>query len=149
MHSTGPLVDMVSTLNSSTRDLLSKSCRTDLLSHCDYHNLNNAYPYLDSLSCGRTEPVSVGAEDQGIDYLPTTKCIEMFPLIQIPQHSTAILTHIEGGGGSHPLHLTITLMSTFPPEAHREPSGETVTQFRKPLCPKWLVFSLQLVRFQT
>merc|ERR1712141_233275 len=38
---------------------------------------------------------------------------------------------------------------SLPPEAHREPSGETVTQFRNSLWPKWLVFSLQLVRFHS
>lgn len=38
---------------------------------------------------------------------------------------------------------------TFPPEAQREPSGDTVTVFRYPVWPMWLVFSLQLARFHT
>lgn len=38
---------------------------------------------------------------------------------------------------------------SFPPDAHKEPSGDTVTQFRYPVCPKWLVFRRQFVRFQT
>lgn len=38
---------------------------------------------------------------------------------------------------------------TFPPEAQREPSGDTVTVFRYPVCPMWLVFNLQLAKFQT
>lgn len=38
---------------------------------------------------------------------------------------------------------------TLPPEAHREPSGETVTVFRYPVWPMWFVFSLQLAKFQT
>jgi len=38
---------------------------------------------------------------------------------------------------------------TFPPEAHRDPSGDTVTVFRYPVWPMWLVFSLQLARFHT
>merc|ERR1719357_1120517 len=38
---------------------------------------------------------------------------------------------------------------SLPPDAQREPSGDTVTQFRKQVCPKWLVFRRQLVRFQT
>lgn len=46
-------------------------------------------------------------------------------------------------------HTARTTQPTFPPEAQREPSGETVTQFKKPLCPKWLVFNLQFVKFQT
>merc|ERR1719409_552020 len=38
---------------------------------------------------------------------------------------------------------------SLPPEAHREPSGETVTVFRYPVCPTRLVRSLQLFRFHT
>ena len=45
--------------------------------------------------------------------------------------------------------MSLQLELTFPPEAQSEPSGETVTQLRKPVWPKWFVFSLQLVRFQT
>lgn len=37
----------------------------------------------------------------------------------------------------------------MPPEAQREPSGDTVTVFRYPVCPMWFVFSLQLARFHT
>merc|ERR1719309_713354 len=40
-------------------------------------------------------------------------------------------------------------LASFPPEAHRDPSGDMVTVLRHPVCPMWLVFSLQLVRFQT
>merc|ERR1719209_2653878 len=40
-------------------------------------------------------------------------------------------------------------LASFPPEAHRDPSGDMVTVFRYPVWPMWLVFSLQLVRFQT
>lgn len=43
---------------------------------------------------------------------------------------------------------SIAFMS-LPPEAQREPSGETVTVFKYPEWPKWLIFSLQLVRCQT
>lgn len=38
---------------------------------------------------------------------------------------------------------------SLPPDAHREPSGETVTQFRYPVWPMWLVFRRQFVRFHT
>ena len=40
-------------------------------------------------------------------------------------------------------------MPSLPPDAHREPSGETVTLFRYPLCPSRLVLNLQLARDQT
>merc|ERR1719197_704900 len=38
---------------------------------------------------------------------------------------------------------------SLPPEAHREPSGETVTALMYPECPTRLVRSLQLDMFQT
>ena len=38
---------------------------------------------------------------------------------------------------------------SLPPEAQRDPSGETVTALMNPEWPRWLVLSLQLVRFQT
>merc|ERR1719153_1569411 len=40
-------------------------------------------------------------------------------------------------------------LPSLPPLAHREPSGLRVTVLRYPVWPMWLVFSLQLVRFQT
>ena len=40
-------------------------------------------------------------------------------------------------------------LPSFPPDAQREPSGERVTVFKYPVWPMWLVFSLQLVKFQT
>merc|ERR1711893_132004 len=40
-------------------------------------------------------------------------------------------------------------LASLPPEAHKEPSGDIVTVFKYPLCPMWLVFNLQLVKFQT
>lgn len=43
----------------------------------------------------------------------------------------------------------LNYQTTFPPEAHRDPSGDTVTVFRYPVWPMWLVFSLQFARFHT
>lgn len=40
-------------------------------------------------------------------------------------------------------------LQSLPPEAHREPSGETVTVFRYPVWPMWLILRRQLVKFQT
>ena len=40
-------------------------------------------------------------------------------------------------------------LPSFPPEAHSEPSGETVTVFKYPVWPMWFVFNLQFVKFQT
>lgn len=40
-------------------------------------------------------------------------------------------------------------LPSLPPDAHNEPSGDTVTVLRYPLWPKWSYWSLQLVRFQT
>ena len=50
-----------------------------------------AYPYLDRLSSGGTEPVPVRTEDQSINDLSSIQSVQMLPLIQIPQHSIAIL----------------------------------------------------------
>merc|ERR1719382_729466 len=38
---------------------------------------------------------------------------------------------------------------SFPPEAHREPSGDTVTVYTTPVCPTRFVRSLQSVSPQT
>merc|ERR1719439_559328 len=38
---------------------------------------------------------------------------------------------------------------SLPPEAHREPSGETVATYTTPVWPTRLVRSLQLLKFQT
>lgn len=40
-------------------------------------------------------------------------------------------------------------LQSLPPLAHREPSGDTVTVFKYPVCPEWLIFNRQFVRFQT
>ena len=45
---------------------------------------DSAYPYLDKLSSGGTEPVPVRTEDQSIDDLSSIPSIQMLPLIQIP-----------------------------------------------------------------
>merc|ERR1719476_492914 len=38
---------------------------------------------------------------------------------------------------------------SFPPEPHKDPSGEIVMVYKTPVCPAKLVFSLQLFKFQT
>merc|ERR1719311_2021478 len=38
---------------------------------------------------------------------------------------------------------------SLPPEAHREPSGETVLVYTTPVCPTRLVRNMQLLRFHT
>jgi len=38
---------------------------------------------------------------------------------------------------------------SLPPDAHRLPSGDTVTVLMYPVCPTRFVRSLQLVRFHT
>merc|ERR1719430_1386675 len=40
-------------------------------------------------------------------------------------------------------------LASLPPDAQRDPSGLIVTVFRYPVCPMWLVFNLQFVRFHT
>merc|ERR1740127_111379 len=38
---------------------------------------------------------------------------------------------------------------SFPPDAQREPSGDTVLVYTTPVCPTRFVRSLQLLKFQT
>ena len=45
---------------------------------------DSAYPYVDKLSSGGTEPVPVRTEDKSIDDLSSIPSIQMLPLIQIP-----------------------------------------------------------------
>mmetsp|Transcript_8680 Transcript_8680/g.36176 ORF Transcript_8680/g.36176 Transcript_8680/m.36176 type:complete len:200 (+) Transcript_8680:246-845(+) len=49
------------------------------------------------------------------------------------------------------LSLRSQSMATWslPPEAHRDPSGATVTQLMYPVCPTKVVLSLQSLRFHT
>lgn len=49
------------------------------------------YPNLDAGAGGSAEPVAVGAEAQGVDDVPSVQRVEVFALIQIPQHGLAVL----------------------------------------------------------
>merc|ERR1712226_1815738 len=40
-------------------------------------------------------------------------------------------------------------VASFPPEAHRDPSGDTEVVYTTPVCPTRFVRSLQLLRFHT
>jgi hypothetical protein len=40
-------------------------------------------------------------------------------------------------------------LQSLPPLAQRLPSGDTVTVFKYPVCPEWLILRRQLVRFHT
>ena len=53
----------------------------------------SAHPYLDGAASGRTQPVSVGAEDQRVDHLSRVarQCVEVLALVQVPQHRVAVL----------------------------------------------------------
>ena len=90
--------------------------------------LEGAYPYLDGLSSGSAEPVPVRTEDQGVDDFPSTQSVEVLAFIQVPQHSVAILRTEQDKYLT--FFFTCTAITTFPPEAQSDPSGETVTQLR-------------------
>lgn len=49
------------------------------------------YPNLDAGAGGSAEPVAVGAEAQGVDDVPSVQRVEVFALVQIPQHGLAVL----------------------------------------------------------
>lgn len=49
------------------------------------------YPNLDTGASGGTQPVTVGAEAEGIDGVTTVQGIEVLAFIQVPQHGLAVL----------------------------------------------------------
>lgn len=51
----------------------------------------NPYPDLNAGASGSTKPVTVGAEAKGIDDITAVQSVEVFALIQVPQHGLAIL----------------------------------------------------------
>ena len=51
----------------------------------------DTYPNLDAGSNCCTKPVSVGAEAQSIYDITSLKGVQVFSLIQVPQHGTAVL----------------------------------------------------------
>lgn len=50
-----------------------------------------SYPDLDAGSSGGTQPVTVGAEAEGIDGVTTVQGVEVLAFIQVPQHGLTIL----------------------------------------------------------
>lgn len=54
------------------------------------------YPNLDTGASSSTQPVTVGAEAEGIDGVTTVQGVEVLALIQIPQHGLAILNKENG-----------------------------------------------------
>ena len=49
------------------------------------------YPDLDAGSGGRTQPVAVGAEAEGVDDVSSVQGVEVFAFVQVPQHGLAVL----------------------------------------------------------
>lgn len=49
------------------------------------------YPNLDARASGSTQPIAVGAEAEGVDGVTALQGVQVFALIQIPQHGLTIL----------------------------------------------------------
>lgn len=49
------------------------------------------YPDLDAGTSGSTQPVTVGAEAEGINGVTTVQGVKVLALIQVPQHGLTIL----------------------------------------------------------
>lgn len=49
------------------------------------------YPNLDTGAGGGTQPVTVGAEAEGVDGVTTVQGVEVLAFIQVPQHGLAVL----------------------------------------------------------
>jgi len=96
-----------------------------------YQRVNNhlgfQVPDLDALISSSAQPVSVGGEDKRVDDFTSIKGVKALALVQVPSMA----------------------VPSLPPDAHREPSGETHTVLRYPVCPMRSLRSLQLVKAQT
>ena len=55
-----------------------------------------AYPDLDARASSGAEPVPVGAEAQSVDVVTAVQGVQMFALVQVPQHGLTVL-----GGETH------------------------------------------------
>lgn len=67
-----------------------------MLLECSIHIWQNLkvevfYPNLDTGASSGAQPVTVGAEAEGIDGVTTVQGVEVLALIQVPQHGLAIL----------------------------------------------------------
>lgn len=49
------------------------------------------YPDLDAGPGGCAEPVAVGAEAEGVDDVPSIQRVEVFALVEVPQHGLPVL----------------------------------------------------------
>ena len=49
------------------------------------------YPDLDTGASGGTQPVTVGAEAEGVDGVSAVQGVEVLALIQVPEHGLAVL----------------------------------------------------------
>lgn len=50
-----------------------------------------AYPDLDAGTSGSTQPVTIGAEAEGIDGVTTVQGVKVLAFIQVPQHGLTVL----------------------------------------------------------
>ena len=64
-----------------------------------YSTAARTYPDLDAGASGSTEPVAIRAEAQGVDDVPTIKCIKELAFVEVPQHGLAILGKRKGESG--------------------------------------------------
>lgn len=101
--------------------------RDDFVLELIDHGLALKIPDLDGGSGSSAEPVAVGGEAQGVDDVGVVEGVQPLVVVQVPQHGFAVLQRnkIKKFGKNN-----YSTIHTLPPEAHREPSGETVTVFR-------------------
>lgn len=66
-------------------------CGEHFLSELIHHNLAFQIPDFDARSCGGTQPVSVGAEAQGVNDVASVQCVQVLAFIQVPEHGLSVL----------------------------------------------------------
>merc|ERR1711997_182915 len=64
----------------------------DLWSELFYHVFAFQIPDFDAWACSSTEPVSVGREYEAVDGIGVVESVQVFAIIQIPQHGFGVLS---------------------------------------------------------
>lgn len=65
--------------------------RDDLVLEFVHHSFALKIPDFDGWASGGAQPVAVRRETQSIDNVGVVKCVQSLVVIQIPQHSFAVL----------------------------------------------------------
>lgn len=86
-------------VSSSTIDLTTLSALQTLRTKFNLYALALQVKDLDAAGSGSAQPVSVGAEHQGVDGIAGLERVQVLAIVQVPEHGNTILA-TRGGEGS-------------------------------------------------